>query len=155
MRPDFLIPYTSGNFSERVESIPLTRGSPYQRVVVMSIAVDDVEVGDVLECNALFQVTNNLGYNVMVAAGIILAGDQTETVGLEITEFSGRNVTPDMHHDTHSRSGIFVVTSLIYPVYINLVAYAASVKAVPGAAVRVDQDYGRLTVLRFTEARML
>ncbi|MGI3128637.1 hypothetical protein [Nitratireductor sp. PBL-C9] len=120
------------------------------RQVVYSLPVV-VETGDLLEVTAEAEFSSNeggAGANIGVWSQLILVSGPATTVagtGYEITEANGRNITPNMHHDTHVHAGSIVApASGLY--YVNLIAWAASALAMTD--VDVEQDYGHLSVKR-------
>lgn len=140
--------YGSGNLSELTSSLPVaTSSGAATRMVVFSVPIGDLPLGAALSVAAEYEATNPLGYNVMVASYLILADSPTATTGVEIAEANGFNITANMHHGIITKVGALVVTEATPAAYVNLVSYAASSAATPGATLRVEQDYGRLSVL--------
>lgn len=139
---------TSGNSGERLTTLPVTVSAPYERHVIYSVPLPQLATGEALLALAEAELTNDLGYNVMVSSQLILATSETATVGSEISEANGFNITPDMHHGVVVKHGVFVAPGNYANRYVNLVAWAASTAAQPGAALAVEQDYGRLELLR-------
>jgi len=135
----------SGHNGEHVISIPVDRYSA-NRDVIYSVPVGDVTPGDTLLIQSEFEVTNNLGYNVMLASYVILTDGPTATAGLEITEANTYNVTPNMHHGLTTKVGSLAITENLSDRYVNIVAYSAASRATTGATLRVEPDYGRLIV---------
>jgi len=139
----------TGNSSELITSLPVTTGSPYQRKIIYSQQLNDIKAGEIIEVLSEFEVTNDLGFNVMIASIIILADNPTDVTGIEITEANGYNVTPGMHHGTTIKVGTYIVTADYAIKYVNVIGYAASTAASSGNVITVEHDYGRLSVLRF------
>lgn len=139
-----LLPFTTGDNSESVTSIPL--GTTQVRTVIFTYQLPDLQVGDWLHVVCDMQATNPYSYNALFSTQLILADSPTATVGTEITEASGTNITPDMHHMQVCRSGSLPVVSTTVAArrYVNFVGGAASTKALAGHRLTIDQDYGRL-----------
>ncbi|GAA2177676.1 hypothetical protein GCM10009784_29150 [Arthrobacter parietis] len=141
--------YDSSDSSEMVTTLPVpVAADKTHKRVVFSLAVPDLSSGHILQVMAEFQVTNDLGYNVMCMSQIILAESKTSVSGTEITEANGRNVTPAAHHDSFPKIGSVTVTTTGTK-YVNVVAWCAASNATTGARITVDADYGRLSVIRY------
>jgi hypothetical protein len=89
---------TTGNHSERIKTLPITRRAGQEPRVVMSMSpaqLPDLIRGDRLRVTAELQVTNNCNYRSprcvgpvyhyapMIRAALVLAGDATTTGGSE------------------------------------------------------------------------
>lgn len=145
-----LIHTNSGNFSELVDALPLTQGAPYQKIILFSQALTNIQQGEVIQVMCQFETTNDLGFNVMIASQVILADSATALTGLEITEASGFNISKNMHHGKTVEVGTIQSPEAFPTMYVNVIAYAASTASTPGDVLTVEQDYGRLSVLRFS-----
>lgn len=117
--------------------------------------------GDVLDAEGRFQVTNDLGYNVMVRSFIVLATDPAAATGTIIARAVAENITPAQHHMPRERSGKLEVIPTTEPArigavqappegitrHLNLIVGAAAssvpVGANPVPTLKVD-DYGDL-----------
>lgn len=144
--------HNSGDLSERVTSISVTDGTTesVQRKVIFSIELPDLAMGEVLQAQADWQVTNDLGFDVMVQAQIVLGALASSTSGFEITEANGGDVTPAVHHGKMVNVGSHTVTDNSKR-FLNLVARAQSTASTSASdSITVDADYGRLSVIRFT-----
>jgi hypothetical protein len=140
----------TGSLSERATTLPITTSAgTAPRVVLFSQALGAVRLGEQVVVLAEFQLTNPQTYVVGVGVVVLRAASATATTGTEITEATGRNITPDMHHDAIVKVGTHVPGSDLAEAWVNVVAYAYSTAALAGHVVDVDQDYGRLAVLRF------
>lgn len=133
----------SGDASERAATLPM----PTEKRVVFSVEVPDLAIGDVLIALGEIQVTNPYTYNAMLGSQVILADTPTATAGTEVTEAATTNITPAMHHYLMARVGSHVASRSDRR-FANLVAYASASLAQTGDALTVDNDYGRLAVLR-------
>jgi hypothetical protein len=144
--------YNSGDDGEIITSLPVTRfPGAYSKRVVYCVDLGDPPLGgEVLFVHGDVEVTNDLGYNVSFETHLLLTESCTAVTGHEISEANGFNVTPAMHHGTASRSGGLVVESGNTHRHVALVAWSGSTAAPRrGAALKVERDYGRLTVLRW------
>lgn len=139
----------TGNLGEKISSLPVVKSGPYKKYVVYSQRLENLKAGDILWVNGEFEATNDLGYNVMLASYLTLASAPTIVDGTEISEANGYNITPAMHHGMAYELGSYVITADTPVAYVNLVAYAASTAAGSGAKLTIEQDYGRLSILRF------
>jgi hypothetical protein len=107
-----------------------------------------VRTDDVLLAMAEFQVTNQIDKNVFVASQLVLSDHPNDVTGQPITPANGQNVTPDMHHGQQTKVGSVAADIEAAGVrYVNLVVWAAMTTAQPGDRIRIDQGYGRLTVM--------
>lgn len=132
----------SGDNSELVTQLP--KGAIHK--VVYSIALPDLNAGDVIEAHATFEATNPYTYNMMVGRYLLLATSDSSVIGTEISEAATRNITPGMHHDHIQDFGTFLVTDAMSGMFVNFVAYCDAQAATSGHAAVVEQDYGRLFV---------
>jgi len=140
----------TGDNSELVTSLLLTNGSPYTGVVIFSQELQNVQEGEIIMVLCQFEATNDLGFNVMVASQVILADSPTTVQGIEITESRDFNISPAMHHGKIVEVGTISSPENYGTSYVNVIAYAASTKASTGNILKVEQDYGRLSVLRYS-----
>lgn len=146
--------YGSGNNSELVDHLMVEGSGASWAVggeVVYSVLVPDLDSGDVVFAAAEAEITNDLGFNVMIASTLILADDGTDlpdgAIVKEITEANAYNITPDMHHGTFTKVGSYECPEDMGDRFVNFCMRAASSAASTGDEVTVEQDYGRLTVI--------
>lgn len=139
---------TSDHGGELVSSLPIGKdASNTDKRVVFSEPLD-AHAGQILMATAEFQVTNDLGVNVFVGSQIILADSPTDTAGTAITPANGENVTPDEHHGQQSKAGMLSIPpGAVRTRYVNLVVWSSATSADSGARLRVDQGYGKLSVV--------
>jgi hypothetical protein len=104
--------------------------------------------GQVLVALAEIQFTNSNSYNVGVWSQIRAGDSSGDRGGPEITEANGRNITPDMHHDTHTLVGTWEVDADYDWLCINVWAWAGANGG--SGSIDIDQDYGRLSVMVFS-----
>ena len=98
-----------------------------------------------------FQVTEDNNYNVGFSSLAILATSPASISGVPVSEANGENITNNMHHHKRIINGTYVVgEGDIGDRYVNIVGYAYSNNALPGHTLTINQDYGRLSVLRFS-----
>ncbi len=144
--------YNSGDDGELIKTLPVTPyPGAYSKRVVYCVDLGDPPLGgEMLFVHGDVEVTNDLGYNVLLGTHLLLAASCSAVTGDEISEANGSNVTPAMHHGTASRSGGLIVEPGNSHRYVVLVAWSGSTAAPRrGAAIKVEQDYGRMTVLRW------
>jgi hypothetical protein len=145
--------YNSGNFSERYTSMPVGQTYPYPKRNLYCLDLGSApKVGDLLFVTGEVEVTNDLRYKVMFQTQLLLADSCTADVGTEVGEANGGNLLYDVHHGTASRSGLLVVTAASSRRFVVLQAYAKALLGTPWTpsdTLRVEQDYGRLTVMRW------
>lgn len=143
----FVTPYDSGANSELNLTVPITVSNP-PVTLIYAVAIQSIKVSDVLLCYVEAEYTNPFAYNVGVFSQIIL-GTQPGVSGTSITHDNGRNIDPNMHHDTHTKIGHYLVTSNQSPAYILYTVDASSSSAAGGDQLIVEPNYGRLRVLHF------
>lgn len=144
--------YNSGNFGERTARLTLGHyPDPAPKYVVYCIDLGTTPVGgEILSIQADMEVTNNLGYNVSIVTHPLLLESCSQVDGGEIAEANGENAIPAVHHEVAVRVGSLKVETGNSRRYVGLVAWASSTAAQPGHYVQVMQDYGRLSVIRYT-----
>lgn len=143
--------YSTGNASELVTTLPVTVQASLAKRVVFCLDLGDAPAGgEVLHADADVEVTNDLGVTVNVITHLVLGDSCQSTSGTEIAEAQGGNVTPSGHHHTATRGGTIIVEPGNSRRFLVLVAWSAYTQATPGMVLTVDQDYGRLSALRFT-----
>lgn len=132
------------------------------------VLVPDCQPGDLLDCSATLQVSNNLGELVEFSAALVLTPDSTGVAGIAdpfslsstaeppggqfITRFPGFNVTSNpggMHHAPFTRAGRYIVPDGISgDQYVAYIAYAGGQTYDPTRTLTVDQWCGDLSVIR-------
>jgi hypothetical protein len=157
---------TTGNGSELVKTLPITRRPGASERVVMSMGpqtLPDLQQGDRVRITAEFQVTGNCGhldprcigrvyhYAPELTGRLILAGEARATGGpdmIQIARTKHEECTqrrPDYEHHCvlvfTSRAG-FAVTAAGFPCpldacFVNLVAGASNPRARPGDVIAV------------------
>ncbi|HWA92223.1 MAG TPA: hypothetical protein VG889_19450 [Rhizomicrobium sp.] len=132
--------YDTGNNSELLTSLP---GDDVKRVV-FSVNVGSVNAGDILVVDAETEMTNDTGSPSRLTAQLILGSSASATTGTELDENNNFYITPDMHHGVRVKASIKGFSSSSSSTYVNLVVWGN-----PGT-LTVEQDYGRLQVLKIT-----
>jgi hypothetical protein len=105
--------------------------------------------GEILWVTGDMQVTDDLGYDVGITTQLLLTDDCKTADGTEISEANGTNVVPATHELASSRSGELTVEAGNSRQAVVMVAWAASTASKSGDRITVNQDYGRLAVLRW------
>lgn len=137
------------DIAERVKKLAVTKKAPYQKTVILRIPVVDIVEGEMFMVFADAQVTSPYTYNVMLSSDLVLI--EADGAIREIVEGQGQNFNNEEHHFSWPRHGTYVATSNKPGTnFFALRAWSASSAAGSGAKLTVDQDYGRLTVWRFT-----
>lgn len=115
---------------------------------IFSIKLENVKAGDVISFDAWAEATNLTPKPMMVAWFFVLADSPTNTVGQEITERRGYNISANMHHGVFGGSGNWKFKRDSGVLYINLVLYAASgERRLTGESLRIERDYGEMSVV--------
>lgn len=118
--------------------------APRNIVRVMHVKIEDVQPGDVITAQGIFEVTSEHSLTE-VSSGMILTSDSTGTAGVTdvsgdqfcfgcgenptsgvwITRFPGRNLPLNVHHDFYTHAGSVVVPSgMSGDVYAAIIMYA-------------------------------
>jgi hypothetical protein len=108
----------------------------------------------VVQAQAQFEVTNDLGVNVMLAHAMLLHGKETLVAhedkpdGRPLCEYAGENVTPGMHHGFRTLAGSIAVAD-DGDAWVSVVVYAASTGVPVGKRLAVQKNYGSLRAIVF------
>jgi len=132
----------------------------YMPAVLYSVKIPGpLNKGTLLSIKAYGELTNPykranimLGYNTIISTN----GPDDVRGFDEISEAKGYNITPAMHHGTFTDVDDLVIeVDVQQDVYVNVVVWAASTGAPfdGRAKLKVEQDYGRLSVLVFKQNR--
>lgn len=119
------------------------------KTVIFSQAIGDLATDQFFTFASEYELTNNLGFNVMVGAWVELTDSPTTTAGIRIGEANGFNISHNMHHGMVTKVGSYKATAPLTARYVNVVAYSASSAATAGDTVKVEQGYGHLSVVKF------
>lgn len=135
--------YSDG--TENVSTVPIKAnpGDGDMRVVY-SVAVSAL-AGDLLEAMGQYEVTNDVGYNVGIGCGLVLASTSTGVNGDALAKNTMTVCTPDIHHHVGRPHGMKKFASN-WSGYANLVVWAASSAAVTGDTITVEAGYGQVDV---------
>ncbi len=134
--------FTSGRSSgELTSSLPV--GGAYRqiyRVGPISLLPTDL----LIAFGEFEYTTDETSFNTMCMSNILLTTGATAISGVEVTDTNGRNVTPAMHHDTHTKIGA-IMPGVTGNRWVTLTARADSSSGTK--PLRVEQDYGHLDVI--------
>ena len=142
----------TGQDSERIDFIPISIGdAPYTYHVIYSQKLENLKRGQILQVMAEMEVTEQYNYNVQFVTYALLAHAQTEPIqGVKVSAANGENVTNNRHHMKRVVVGTYEITEQDEGTrYLNIVGQAASTAARDGHELRVERNYGRLSVLRW------
>jgi hypothetical protein len=146
--------FTTGPNAELVPSITRVKQRPYKVTTLYSLKLPDLKTGDVIQAHCQFEVTNDLGFNVMLAHAMLVHRKETVVMdgerpeGQIICEYAGENVTPDMHHAFRTLAGSFAATA-DGDTWLSVLIYAASDSPKPGDILKVETGYGGLRAIVF------
>jgi hypothetical protein len=133
---------------------------------VIHCLVPDVQPNDILQCKACFEVTNNLGFVVELAAAMLLTPQAAGTAGIEnltsvsspqepsdgkfITRCPGFNVTPQMHHAMFPLAKDYIVPEgASGDQYVAIMAYCGGLQYWPTShSIVVEQWCADISVTR-------
>lgn len=144
--------YNSGDSSEMIEWLPVHFTGSVTKYTLFCIDLGTAPVaGEVLSVDADFEITDDLPYTLLVSSQVLLAGSCSATTGIEITEGNGTNMNVDIRHAATHRSGSIEVPFSSGNQYVVLSAWSMSGSGQwqSGDVLRVEQDYGRMSVLRW------
>lgn len=139
------------------------------------VLVPDCRPGDLLDCSATIQITNDLpGQLVEYSAALVLTPDEYGVAGIAdatgalfnlsapavqppsgrfVTRFPGINVSPNpggMHHCPQTRHARYIVPEDVSgDQWLAFIAYAAGQTFSPANAVKVDAACGDISVIRY------
>ena len=145
--------YATTPGSELAAAIPLAH-RPFKYTTLFSLKLPDLRRGDVVQAHSQFEVTNDLGVNVMLAHAMLLHDKETVVVhadkpaGRPLCEYAGENVTQGMHHGFRTLVGSTAVAD-DGDAWVSVVVYAASTGVPIGRKVTVQKNYGSLRAIVF------
>lgn len=157
-----ILHYELPSGSELIDHLPLAK--PYKRYTVYSLALPDLEVGDIVWCQSQIEATNDLGFNVVFSHAmmvhtkrIILSGalewpkDGAEYHWQWVRPAvpCGENITPDIHHSSRWPGGAFTVKQKGTH-WVSLIAYSSSTAASAGDKIKIE-SYGGLSAVVFRD----
>ena len=144
--------YATGPNAELVPTITRVQKTPYRFTTLYSLKLPDLKIGDVVQAHSQFEITDDLGFNVMIAHAMLVHDKETIAIhgqrpeGQVISEYAGENVTPDMHHGFRTLAGSFAATS-DGDAWLSVVIYSASDSPKPGDVIKVERGYGGLRAI--------
>ncbi len=148
--------YETARGDELIGALPLAK--PYRYYTLYSLSLPHLTRGSVVHLHSQFEVTNDLGYNVMVAHALMF--HPQETIVTNAKAFpdgrfvapaypAGENVTPRMHHGFRTLAGTLTVSEEMEG-WASVVIYAASNQR-NGPKLTVHARYGGLSAVVFRE----
>jgi hypothetical protein len=149
--------YSTGRNAELVKSITRVKTAPYKFTTLYSLKLPGLRAGDVVQAQCQLEVTNDLGFNVMIAHAMLVHRKETIVVhgerpeGQVISEYAGENVTPDMHHGFRTLAGSFTADA-DGDAWLSTLIYSASDSPKPGDRIKVERGYGGLRAVVFRNA---
>lgn len=150
--PAVPLAFNSGDNSELVTTLPVTKsGTPDIDRIVFCVDIGaPLPPGSVIFASAEMEVTSDItGYPPLVSGELILADSCSATTGTDITEPNGENCSLNVqHHCVKVATGVLIVGTTSRH-FVSLRMHAASGYAAwrSGDVVKVEPDYGRLSVL--------
>ena len=143
--------FDSGSSSERVTRLPSRN-----RVRLVYQTMCWLKPGDAVTVTASMECTNDFPWkrhksgikiakNSMLGCGIVVSKNPAAISGFEPCESTAFNVTRAMHHGVATKVGMFKVPSSWAPdtYYFNFLGWSSN-------GLKVEQDYGRIQVMRIT-----
>lgn len=149
--------YSTGPNAELIPTITCVKKVPYKFTTLYSLKLPELKTGDVVHAHSQFEVTNDLGFNVMIAHAMLVHREETVVVhgdqpdGQVISEHAGENVTPDMHHGFRTLTGSFAAVA-DGDAWLSVIIYSASDSPKLGDIVKVERGYGGLRAVVFRNA---
>lgn len=149
--------YTTGPGAELVPFITRVKKAPYNFTTLYSLKLPALKAGDVGQAHCQFEVTNDLGFTVMIAHAMLVHRKETvvdhghKPEGQVISEYAGENVTPDMHHGFRTLAGSFAA-DVDGDAWLSVLIYSASNSPKSGDRIKVMTGYGGLRAVVFRNA---
>lgn len=143
--------YNSGHYSELVSTVTITKPpAPNPWMPIMCVDLGTIPAAnEILYVSAEVEVTNPQAYNIDVEARLMLTTSCTDNDGGEISDSTGYNLTPAMHHGTITKVGSWVTESGSTRNHVTLALAVESNASRPGDKLTIEQDHGRIIVLRW------
>lgn len=110
-------------------------------MVVYSLQLPNLVKDDVLQISTQCQVTNDMGYNLMVCKYLRLSSGKDT---INITAPCGTNILPLIHHLPMHVSRNFKITKGMTTPKLELICYSAAFDGQLSGRVVVDKGYGHL-----------
>jgi hypothetical protein len=144
--------YATPAGAELIATLPLT-GLEYRYSTLYSLKVPALRQGDVVQAHAQFQVSNGLGFSVMLAHAMVLhprrtivQHDPKQSKDQRLCEYAGQNITPEMEHGFRSLMGSFAADE-DGDAWVSVIVYAATMIPRPGQKLAVKKGYGGLRAI--------
>lgn len=139
----------TGDSAELIGTVPINGAT--QIIFSLDLNADNnlIKLGDLVVADCSFEGTNNTGVDVGWGGRLILGTSAGSIGGTEISEASGRNITPDMHHDTLVYVGNVIVADESRH-YLNALITAQSTGTsstiiIGDGSSAFPADYGRMS----------
>jgi hypothetical protein len=145
--------YTTPADGELVPSLTLAF-DPCRYTTLYILRLPRLRKGDVIQAHCQFELTHDLGFNVMAAHAMLLHSKQTivkdgnRPEGHVLCEYAGENITPGMHHGFRTLMGSLAAAD-DGDAWVGVLIYAASDAAQAGDTLSVMKGYGGLRVVVF------
>jgi hypothetical protein len=130
------------------------------KVIVMSLPVGDVAVGDILVITGEFQATNNSSAWALFSRGAVLASLASSTSGQPVAEVNGENFNPvsdscwvgrcDVHHLVATKTAIITVTKAMPAAFVSFYALSATSPS-KSLSITIDKGYGTISALKIRQ----
>lgn len=131
------------NNAEKYTSLPING----EKRAVYSLSLGCLNKGDIiLACGEAEFTTRDTVYNIGVWSRLLLSKEYKGITGDEVTEANGKNITPDVHHDVHTKSGTIEVPE-DGEYWLNFVSHCRSTSS--NKDIVIEKDYGHLSVIVF------
>lgn len=127
---------------------------PYRFTSLYSLKLPGLRKGDVVQVHSQFELTNDLGFNVMLAHAMLLTTNESiikygdKPSGIILSNYAGENITRNMHHGFRTLVGSARIDE-DGDAYVSVIVYAASDASKPGDKLKVERGYGRLQATVF------
>jgi hypothetical protein len=144
--------YNTGDSSEQTDFLHVQQSHSWNAgEVIYAVKVSDLKKEDIVFVVGEFEVTNDNDYETGLYTQIILANHSYDVPNdpgwSEVSESNGTYVTQTQHHYTVTQFGTYECTSDLGTKWINLAAYAVYNHAGANDNLKVELDYGRLSVI--------
>lgn len=144
--------YNSGLSNERVTQFVIDTVAPYdhKREVVYSVALDDIQAGDVISFEGSFVTTCDVSGSTRSVAIMYISDSPSDTNGILVANGYSENQDSGItHHQRYHIDGNWTADDNYSGKYLNMVGWAA---AYSGGVIKVEQGYGALSALHFRDA---
>ncbi|HYD35951.1 MAG TPA: hypothetical protein VD999_07875 [Vitreimonas sp.] len=117
----------------------------YRKSKVLAVNIGEVNIGDIIQVSGQFQVSSESSSNVHVACQLGIDGQVggSENMLEYIGPHGSINVTPNMHHYTETRVGVWTADQYIADAWVKLIGWSAQ-------GLDIDAGRGQLDVLVYS-----